>query len=120
MAAIAAVHDDAPHFTDTDWTEILGLYDLLVQLWPSPVVALNRAVAVGHARGPDAGMAALDTLAAEPQLAMYGYLAASRAEFLRRLDRPHDARMAYHEALLLTENSIGRDFLTTQLDQLDS
>ncbi len=118
MAAIAAVHDEAPSWTDTDWSEVVGLYDLLVALWPSPVVALNRAVAVGLAHGPAVGLAALDALATEPQLAGYSYLAAARADFLRRLGRTADARTAYEEALLLTENSVERDFLTTRLEQL--
>jgi predicted RNA polymerase sigma factor len=118
MAAIAAVHDEAESWDTTDWREIVGLYDLLVALWPSPVVALNRAVAVGFADGPAAGLDALDPLTTEPQLAGYGYLAAARAEFLARLGRTHDARTAYEEALLLTENTIERDYLTHRLDQL--
>jgi RNA polymerase sigma-70 factor (ECF subfamily) len=115
MAAIAAVHDEAPTWDDTDWREIVALYGLLVQIWPSPVVALNRAVAIGFADGPDAGLAALDELAEEPQLAGYSYLAASRAEFLTRLGRPDEARSAYAEALLLTENTVERAFLCTRL-----
>ncbi|HEY3713129.1 MAG TPA: sigma-70 family RNA polymerase sigma factor [Jatrophihabitantaceae bacterium] len=115
MAAIAAVHDEAPSWDDTDWRELVGLYDLLVDLWPSPVVALNRAVAVGFAFGPAAGLAALDALAAEPQLAGYGYLAAARADFLRRLGRVAEARVAYEEALLLTENDVERQFLADRL-----
>jgi len=82
------------------------------------VVALNRAVAVGFADGPDAGLAALDALAAEPQLAGYGYLAAARADFLRQLGRADEARTQYEEALLLTENATEREFLTTRLQQL--
>jgi RNA polymerase sigma-70 factor (ECF subfamily) len=120
MAAIAAVHDEAESWDTTDWREIVGLYDLLVALWPSPVVALNRAVAVGFAHGPAAGLDALDPLTTEPQLAGYGYLAAARAEFLARLGRTHDARTAYEEALLLTENTIERDYLTHRLDQLQA
>jgi RNA polymerase sigma-70 factor (ECF subfamily) len=118
MAAIAAVHAEAPSWDDTDWRELVGLYDLLVALWPSPVVALNRAVALGFAFGPDAGLAALDELACEPQLAGYGYLAAARADFLRRLGRLADARTAYEEALLLTENEVERRVLAERLDQL--
>ncbi len=118
LAAIAAVHDQAPSWQATDWEEILGLYDLLVSIWPSPVVALNRAVALGFAQGPDAGLAALDELANEPLLASYSYLAASRADFLRRLDRNSEARLAYQEALLLSENAVERDFLTDRLHQL--
>lgn len=118
MAAIAAVHSEAPAWDDVDWREILGLYNLLVQLWRSPVVALNRAVAVGFAHGPAAGLAALAPLTAEPQLAGYSYLAAARADFLRRLDRTDEARTAYHEALVLTENTRERDFLLGRLDEL--
>jgi RNA polymerase sigma-70 factor (ECF subfamily) len=119
MAAIAAVHSEAPSWPDTDWQEVVALYDLLVTLWPSPVVALNRAAAVGLADGPAAGLAALDELAGEPQLAGYGYLAAARADFLRRLDRPAEAREAYEEALLLTENAVEREFLAARIDEID-
>src|SRR6476469_5827129 len=87
QAAIAAVHAESPSWIDTDWREIAALYGVLVQLWPSPVVALNRAVAVGFACGAEAGLAALDALAGEKQLAGYGYLPAARADFLRRLGR---------------------------------
>jgi len=80
QGAIAAVHVQSPTFGDTDWIEILGLYDLLAARWPSPVIALNRAVAVGFAHQPAAGLAALDELAAEPQLAQYPYLTAGRAD----------------------------------------
>jgi len=118
MAAIAAVHAEAPSWGDTDWRELVGLYDLLIDIWPSPVVALNRAVAVGFASGPCDGLAALDALAAEPQLAGYGYLAAARADFLRQLGRLDEARTAYEEALLLTENEVERRFLADRLAAL--
>jgi RNA polymerase sigma-70 factor (ECF subfamily) len=118
MAAIAAVHAEAPNWDDTDWREVVALYDLLVQLWPSPVVALNRAIAVGLADGPGPGLTALDELADEPQLAGYSYLSAARADFLRRLGRTEEARTSYEEALLLTENSVERDFLATRLREL--
>jgi RNA polymerase sigma-70 factor (ECF subfamily) len=120
MAAIAAVHAEAPTFEATDWAEIVGLYDLLLKLWPSPVVALNRAVAVGFAEGPIAGLAALDLLTSEPILAGYSYLPASRADFLRRLGRNDEARLAYQEALMLSENAVERDFLERRLSQLES
>jgi RNA polymerase sigma-70 factor (ECF subfamily) len=119
MAAIAAVHAEAPTFEATDWAEIVGLYDLLVQIWPSPVVSLNRAVAVGFAQGPQAGLDALDTIAAEPILASYSYFAASRADFLRQLERWDDARLAYQEALMLTQNTVEREFLAERIQQLD-
>src|SRR4051812_24440764 len=118
QAAIAAVHAEAPSWNDTDWREIAALYDVLVQVWPSPVVALNRAVAVGFACGSDAGLAALDALAGDRQLAGYGYLPAARADFLRRLGRVEEARTAYAEALALTENAVERDFLTARLSAL--
>jgi RNA polymerase sigma-70 factor (ECF subfamily) len=118
MAAIAAVHAETPSWDATDWQEIVGLYDLLVEIWPSPVVALNRAVAVGLAEGPAAGLEALDALATEPLLATYSYLASARADFLRRLGRTREARDAYEEALLLSENDVERAFLADRLDQV--
>jgi RNA polymerase sigma factor (sigma-70 family) len=119
MAAIAAVHTEAPAWHDTDWCEVVALYDLLAEIWPSPVVALNRAVAVGLAHGPGAGLEALDALSAEPQLAGYSYLASARADFLRRLGRTGEARLCYEEAMLLTENAAEREFLAARLDQLN-
>jgi RNA polymerase sigma factor (sigma-70 family) len=116
MAAIAAVHAEAPSWEATDWREIVGLYDLLARHWPSPVGVLNRAVAVGFADGPEAGLAALDELGIEPQLATYGYLAAARADFLRRLGRHDEARKCYEEALLFTDNEVEREFLTARLN----
>ena len=83
------------------------------------MVALNRAVAVGFASGPAAGLAALDALAAEPQLAGYGYLPAARADLLRRSGRLEEARLAYTEALHLTDNAVERRFLTARLAALD-
>jgi RNA polymerase sigma factor (sigma-70 family) len=118
QAAIAAVHAEAPSWDDTDWREIVALYDVLTQVWPSPVVALNRAVAVGFACGAVAGLAALDALGGEPQLAGYGYLPAARADFLRRLGRRDEARDAYEEALLLTENAVEQRFLAGRLREL--
>jgi RNA polymerase sigma factor (sigma-70 family) len=118
MAAIAAVHAQAPSWDATDWGEIVGLYDVLVEIWPSPVVALNRAVAVGLAQGPEAGLAALDALDTEPVLSTYSYLASARADFLRRLGRTSEARAAYEEALLLSENAVERAFLADRLDQV--
>ena len=118
QAAIAAVHAESPSWDTTDWAKIVVLYDLLIQVWPSPVVALNRAAAVGFAQGPQAGLDALDELATEPQLAGYGYLPAARADFLRRLGRLDEARLAYEEALILTDNAVERDFLATRLAAL--
>jgi RNA polymerase sigma factor (sigma-70 family) len=114
LGAIAAVHGEAASSAETDWAEIVGLYDLLLVRWPSPVVALNRAVAVGFAEGPDAGLAALEPLAAEPRLASYHYLAAARAEFLRRTGRADEAALAASEALLLAGNATERAFLAAR------
>jgi RNA polymerase sigma-70 factor (ECF subfamily) len=115
MAAIAAVHAEAPTWSATDWAELVGLYDLLVTIWPSPVVSLNRAVAVGFADGPAAGLDELDALADEPQLGAYSYLASARADFLRRLGRPGEAADAYREALNLTDNAVETEFLEARL-----
>jgi len=120
MAAIAAVHAEATTWDDTDWAEIVSLYDLLARIWPSPVVSLNRAVALGLAHGPGAGLAALDELDGEPQLVGYPYLPAARADFLRRLGDTDAARTAYREALALTGNEVERQFLTVRLGELDA
>ena len=95
---------------------MVALYGVLGEIWPSPVVALNRAVAIGFADGPAAGLAALERLGGEPQLAGYGYLAAARAEFLHRLGRQDEARAAYAEALHLTSNEVEREFLQGRLE----
>ena len=118
QAAIAAVHAEAPTWGQTDWRVITGLYERLLREWPSPVVRLNHAVAVGFANGPAAGLTLLDALLAEPSLATYGYFEASRAAFLVDLGRLDEARAAYEAALLLTENEVERDFLLGKLDGL--
>ena len=99
-AAIAAVHAEAPSWPETDWSEIVALYGVLRQLWPSPVVELNRAVAIGMSDGPRAGLDALAPLLADPALATYGYLHAARADFLRQLGQWQQAAVAYGEALI--------------------
>jgi RNA polymerase sigma-70 factor (ECF subfamily) len=114
MAAIAAVHAEAPTWDATDWTEIVGLYDVLTVVWPSPIVALNRAVALGFARGPQAGLDAIELLAIEPTLASYSYLSSSRAEFLHRLERYEEAALAFDEALAFCDNTVERNFLTAR------
>lgn len=118
MAAIAAVHAEAPRWEDTDWHQLVGLYDLLLRRWPSPVVALNRAVAVSYADGPEQALAAVRALGDEPSLAAYPYLAATRADLMRRLGHREEAIEAYEEALLLAENSIEADFLTRRISGL--
>jgi RNA polymerase sigma-70 factor, ECF subfamily len=120
QAAIAALHAEAPHFADTDWEQVVDLYDLLLEAWPSPVVALNRIVAVGFRSGPEAGLAALDQLEAEAgrALSTYHYLPAARADFLRRLGREEAAAASYRRALVLVENDVERAFLERRLATL--
>jgi RNA polymerase sigma-70 factor (ECF subfamily) len=107
QAAINAVHSDAPAAADTDWRQIVALYDQLAALDPGPVVALNRAVAVAEASGPDAALAIVDGL----DLPDYPLLHAIRADLLRRLGRPAEAARAYDAAIALTENGAQRAFL---------
>ncbi len=118
QAAIAAVHAEAPSWDDTDWPQILALYDLLLTVEPSPVVALNRAVALAFVKGPAAGLAAVDDLAEDPRLRAYPYLPAARADLLRRLCREAEAATAYREALALTSNAAERAYLQRRLDEL--
>jgi RNA polymerase sigma factor (sigma-70 family) len=118
MAAIAAVHAEAPSWPETDWAEILGLYDVLMRVWPSPVVALNRAVAMGFAEGPEAALTLLEELRGDPRLTSYAYLASARADFLRRLGRRSEARDAYREALALQTNEVERTYLDRRLREL--
>jgi len=120
QAAIAALHAEAPSFADTDWAQIVDLYELLLDSWPSPVVALNRVVAVGFRSGPEAGLQALEQLEAEdgPALSTYHYLPATRADFLRRLGRDQAAAAAYRRALALVGNDVERTFLEGRLAAL--
>lgn len=115
MAAIAAVHAEAERWEDTDWQEILGLYDLLLARWPSPVVALNRVVALSHVDGPEAALRELRSLADDPTLATYPYLASTRAELLRRTGNWTEAVAAYEEALAFTSNTVEADFLVRRI-----
>lgn len=115
MAALSAVHTSSPHWEETDWREIVGLYDLLMESWPSPVVALNRAVAVGYADGPATGLAALQELETEPQLVNYPYFAVARAECFLRLGDTSRAHESFALALLLTENAVERDHLNARI-----
>lgn len=120
QAAIATLHAAAPSYAETDWPQIVELYDGLLARWPSPVVALNRAVAVGEADGPAAALAVVDRLAADPRLAGYRYLPAVRADLLRRLDRPVEASRSYREALELTGNEAERRYLRRRIGELEN
>jgi RNA polymerase sigma-70 factor (ECF subfamily) len=113
QAAIAACHAEAPDASATDWTQIALLYDRLAEMVPSPVVELNRAVAIAMARGPAAGLAVVDSLT--DALTGYHLLPATRADLLRRLGRREEAAEAYREALALTANEAERRFLASRL-----
>lgn len=116
LAAINAVHTDAPTSRDTDWSQILALYDRLIRLDPSPIVRLNRAIAVAELDGPEVALAEIDRL----DHALEGYHAyhAARADLLRRVGRSDDSRAAYDRALQLAGNPAERAYLTRRRDQL--
>jgi RNA polymerase sigma-70 factor, ECF subfamily len=118
QAAIAALHDEAATAADTDWPQILALYELLARLAPSPVVALNRAVALAEVAGPAAGLVAVDALGADPAMAEYRFFHAARADLLRRLGRWADAAAAFEQALALTANEPERAFLAGRLREV--
>jgi RNA polymerase sigma-70 factor (ECF subfamily) len=118
QAAIAAVHDEAATVATTDWPQVVALYDVLHTVAPSPLVALNRAVAVAMVDGPEAGLELLDALAAEPRLAGYHLLPAARADLLRQLGRREEAARAYRRALELVGNEPEREFLRQRLTEL--
>jgi len=114
LAAINAVHTDAPTATDTDWAQVVALYGQLIRLDPSPIVALNRAVAVAELDGPEVALALVD------RLPLTGYHAwhAVRAEMLRRLGRRAAAREAYDAAIAATQNSAEGAYLSRKLGEL--
>ena len=118
QAAIAAEHCRAAHADETNWNAIRGWYDLLVRVQPSPIVALNRAVAVAMAEGPEAALPILDQLSAEGELENYHLLHSARADLLRRLGRNEDAAKSYKRALELATNESERRFLQRRLDGL--
>jgi len=118
QAAIAAVHAQAPNADATDWSQIVGLYDVLQRLEPSPIVELNRAVAIAMRDGPVAGLALIDALLARGELADYRLAHAARADLCRRLGRALEAQAAYQRALALTRQEPERRFLQRRLDEL--
>jgi RNA polymerase sigma-70 factor (ECF subfamily) len=118
QAAIAGVHAEAPSYAGTDWPQLLLLYDELVSAWPTPVVALNRAVVHAMTDGPAAGLADIEAIEREGRLAGYRYLPAARADLLRRLGRHEDAAEAYQTALGLTENAAERAFLAGRIAEV--
>ncbi len=116
LAAINAVHTSARDIRDTDWSQVLALYDQLVRLDPSPIVALNRAIAVAELDGPEVALAAVDRL--EPRLAGYHSYHATRADLLRRLGRSQESRAAYDQAIELAGNTAETAYLARRRDQL--
>ena len=118
QAAIAAVHAEAPNAAATDWAQIVGLYDVLLRLDPSPVIELNRAVGVAMLDGPAAGLAAVDNILARGELADYHLAHAARADLCRRLGMVGEARAAYRRALELTRQAPERRFLERRLAEL--
>ncbi|MCA1005232.1 RNA polymerase sigma factor [Rhodococcus hoagii] len=118
QAAIAALHDEAPDVAGTDWPQIVALYDVLLRLVPSPVVAVNRAVAVAMRDGPEAGLALLDELADEPRLTSYHPYATARAELLAHLGRRDEAADAYRCALESAGTAPEREYLERRLGEV--
>jgi RNA polymerase sigma-70 factor (ECF subfamily) len=119
QAAIAAVHASAPIPAETDWGQIVALYELLARAEPSPVVELNRAVAVAMRDGPSAGLELIDAILARGDLADYHLAHAARAELCRRLGRATDARTAYQQAIALARQEPERRFLDRRLAELE-
>ena len=116
LAAINAVHTSAREMEETDWWQVVALYDQLVRLDPSPIVALNRAIAVAELDGPDVALAAIDRL--EDRLAGYHAYHAARADLLRRQGRSQESRAAYDRAIELAGNTAETAYLTRRRDQL--
>jgi RNA polymerase sigma-70 factor, ECF subfamily len=118
QASIAALHCRAARPEDTDWPQILRLYDLLLQLQPSPIVSLNRAVAVAMVEGPRRALALIDALAAEGDLEDYHLLHSARADLLRRLGDRAEATKSYERALALATNESEKRFLEKRLREV--
>lgn len=118
QAAIAAIHAEAPSAAETDWAEIVGLYDVMLRAVPSPIVALNRAVAVAMRDGPQAGLTLIDDLLSRGELTEYHLAHAARADLCRRLGKTDEARIAYQRAIQLTQQEPERRFLERRLAQL--
>jgi RNA polymerase sigma-70 factor (ECF subfamily) len=115
QAAIALVHAQAPTFSDTDWRAIVRLYDALLVASPSPIVALNRAVAVSMVDGPAVALTLVEELETDPRLKDYHYVPAIKADLLRRLGRDDEALAESNRAHELTRNDTERDFLAAQM-----
>jgi len=118
QAAIAAVHAEAESIAVTDWRQIVALYDRLLRIQPSPVVQLNRAVAIAMCDGPEVGLTHIDAVLEQGELANYYLVHSARADLYRRLGRTAEARTSYEKALALTQQEPERQFLQERLRQL--
>ncbi|MCO1597538.1 sigma-70 family RNA polymerase sigma factor [Micromonospora sp. RHAY321] len=118
QAAIAALHATAPSYAETDWPRVLAFYDRLLAVWPSPVVALNRAIAVAMVEGPAAALPEIEALERDGRLVGYRYLPSTKADLLRRLGRHPEAVAAYRTALDLAPNDAERQFLATRMAEI--
>jgi len=118
QAAIAAVHAEAPTAAETDWPQIVGLYDVLLRAVPSPVIELNRAAALAKRDGPLAGLTLIEGILARGELLDYHLAHSARAEFYRQLGRVDEAREAYERALELTQQVPERRFIEGRLREL--
>jgi RNA polymerase sigma-70 factor, ECF subfamily len=120
QAAIAAVHAEAPSYAATDWPQLLELYDRLLRAWPSPVVALNRAVVTSMVEGPEAALAEIAALEQDGRLDGYRYLPATKADLLRRLNRRDEAVRSYQDALALSDNAAELAFLEGRIAEMSA
>jgi RNA polymerase sigma-70 factor, ECF subfamily len=120
QAAISAVHAEAPNTAATDWAQIVGLYGLLARVDPSPVIELNRAMAVAMRDGPLAGLALIDAILARGDLADYHLAHSARAELCRRSGRTAEARASYERALTLTQQEPERRLIERRLAELQN
>jgi predicted RNA polymerase sigma factor len=118
QAAIAALHDEASSTDATDWAQILGLYDMLLRVHDSPMAGLSRAIALAMVEGPSAGLAALETLEADPRLAGHYRLDAARAHLLERAGRPEDAIVQFGLAAKKTTSTAERNYLLLRAARL--
>ncbi len=118
QAAISAIHAEAKTSEETDWRQIVGLYDVLLRIQPSPIIELNRAIAIAMCDGPEDGLSLIDELLNNPSLQQYHLAYAARADLCRRLGRKHEAILAYQQALALTQQAPEQRFITQRLAKL--
>ncbi len=115
QAAIASLYAEAPTYDETDWPQLVALYDSLLEVWPSPVVALNRTVPLAMASGPETALAEVEQLERDGRLSGYHYLPAIKADLLSRIGLTDEAGDAYRQAFDLAANDAERAFLAAQI-----